>query len=475
MITGRKSQQKILEELLTIEKSSFVAVTGRRRIGKTYLIDTFYKKQITFRLTGIQNANKKEQLINFTETLNQYSKHQLIKPITSWQEAFIYLKNFLQTLDSKKKKVIFIDELPWISTFKSNFIQFLAHFWNDYLSKEKNFILIVCGSSTSWLTKKIINDKGGLHNRLTTVINLKPFTLKETKDFFKTRKLNLNNTEIAKIYMSFGGVPYYLEQINKGESATMAIERLCFAENGLLKNEYNNLYKALFKNAENYETIIEHLAKSKQGLTAKELIGKTKLSTATFSRTLNDLLLTNFISEHIPYERKKRGSLYRLNDEYSLFFHRFIKQNKQYSKGIWTQIANNQNYKIWTGYAFENLCFKHLPNIKKTLGISGIYTRNYSFQVKTDATTNQKGFQIDLIIDRNDNTINLCEIKFYNAKFKIDKNYAETLRERKQNFIELTKTKKQVFTTFITNYGVKKNSYGLEIVDSEIILDDLFN
>ncbi len=476
MITGRESQTKTLNELLTINKSSFVAVTGRRRVGKTYLIDTFYKKNISFRLTGIQNANKKEQLINFTNTLNKYSNLQLISPIKNWQEAFLYLKQYLETLNKRTKKVLFIDELPWITTYKSNFLQFLAHFWNDYLSKEKHFILVVCGSSTSWLTKKVINDKGGLHNRLTTTLNLKPFTLKETKNFFKSRKISLNHTEISKIYMAFGGIPYYLEQVKKGESATVAIERLCFSNDGMLKNEYDNLYKALFKNADNYEAIVEVLAKSKQGLTTKELILKSKVTSGgTFNRTLNDLLLTGFITELTPFERKKRGSLYRLNDEYSIFYHRFIKQNKRYTKGIWSQISTSQNYKIWTGYAFENLCFKHLESIKKTLGISGVYSQNYSLQVIANKEKNQQGFQIDLIIDRKDNVINLCEIKFYNAKFKIDKKYAETLRERKQHFIDYTKTKKQVFTTFITNYGVEKSNYGLEIMDVEILLGDLFN
>lgn len=474
-MTGRETQIETLNELLSIDKSSFVAVTGRRRIGKTYLIDTFYKKQIAFRLTGIQNEAKKEQLINFTTTLNNYSNLQLVSPITNWQEAFAYLKQYLGTLDKRNKKVIFLDELPWITTYKSNFLQYLAHFWNDYLSKEKHFILVVCGSSTSWLTKKIINDKGGLHNRLTAIIRLQPFTLNETKSFFKSKKINLNTIEITKIYMALGGVPYYLEQVKKGESATITIERLCFSNNGILKNEYDNLYKALFSNAENHEAIVAILAKSKQGLSAKELILKSKLTAGgTFNRTLNDLLLTDFVTQHTPYKRKKKGTLYRLNDEYSIFYHRFIKPNQRYVKGIWSQLATSQSYKIWTGYAFETLCFKHIDKLKKALGISGIFTQIYSLQVVANKEKNQKGFQIDLIIDRNDNIVNLCEIKFYTAKFNIDKKYAETLRERKQNFINFTKTKKQVFTTFVTNYGIEKSNYGLEIVDSEVFLDDLF-
>ncbi len=442
-------------------------------MGKTFLIDSYFTKNMCFRITGIQNANKQEQLNNFAIKLSEFTKIPTIVKPKNWQEAFLQLKTYLSTLNKRNKKVIFIDELPWLATERSGFLQFLAHLWNDYLSKEQHFILVVCGSASSWLTKNIINDKGGLHNRLTDTISLKPFSLSETREFLHSLRLKLNNQEIAKLYMTFGGVPYYLEQIRKGESASVAIERICFSDKGILKNEYDNLYKALFKNAQNHETIVALLAKKPSGLSRKEIIAQSKISTGgSYNRTIDDLLLSGFITEFIPFGRKKRGVIYRLNDEFSIFYHRFIKSNKKHVKGMWLQISAGQSYKIWTGYAFENLCLKHINQIKNALGISAVYTENSSFKVTGNKV--EKGFQIDLIIDRKDNAINLCEMKYYNATYKIDKKYAQEIIERKQRFIEYTKTKKQVFNTFITNYGLLENERSIEISDSEIVLDDLF-
>jgi len=472
-MVGRIAEIKSLENILKKDSSTFLAVTGRRRVGKTYLIDNFFKKNMCFRITGIQNANIDEQLNNFTIKLAEYSKMPILHSFNNWQEAFLQLKTYLLSLDKRTKKVIFIDELPWITTQKSKFLQFLAHFWNDYLSKEKHFILVVCGSASSWLTKNIINNKGGLHNRLTNLINLKPFTLSETKTFLLSLNIKLSNQEISKLYMTFGGVPFYLEQIRRGESSAIAIERICFSGEGVLKNEYDNLYKALFRNAERHEAIVKVLARKNSGLTRKEIIKQSKIKAGgTYDRTIDDLLLSGFITEFIPFGRKKRGVMYRLNDEFSIFFHRFIYPNKKYTKGMWSQISASQAYKVWTGYAFENLCLKHIDELKKAIGISAVYTEISSY--RDEGNKDEKGFQIDLIIDRKDDIINLCEIKYYAASFKIDKKYASELRERKQVFIEHTKTKKQVFNTFITNYGLFDNEYARDIADTEIVLDELF-
>lgn len=470
---GRIAEIKTLEKILRKKKSSFLAVTGRRRIGKTYLIDKFFEKNMCFRITGIQNANIEEQLNNFSIKLSEYSKTPILHSASNWQEAFLQLKTYLLSLEKRTKRVIFIDELPWITTQKSKFLQFLAHFWNDYLSKESHFILVICGSASSWLTKNIINDKGGLHNRITDLINLKPFTLSETKKFLLSLNIRLSHQEISKLYMSLGGVPFYLEQIRKGESSAIAIERICFSDGGILKNEYDNLYKALFRNADKHEAIVKVLAKKSSGLTRNEILTQSKIKAGgTYDRTIDDLLVSGFITKFIPFGRKKRGVMYRLNDEFSIFFHRFIKPNKKYTEGMWSQISASQAYKIWTGYAFENLCLKHIDELKKAIGITAVYTEISSY--RKEGTKEEKGFQIDLIIDRKDDIINLCEMKYYDASFKIDKKYASELRERKQRFIEHTKTKKQVFNTFITNYGLFDNEYASDIADTEIVLDELF-
>lgn len=472
MVVGRESQTLLLESLLRDKKSHFVAITGRRRVGKTYLIDEVYKDQMSYRVTGIQDANTESQITNFVQKVMEYSQIPLIGTLSNWQEVFIYFKAYLKRLSKRKKHVIFIDELPWMATARSGFIQGLAHLWNDYLSKEKHFILVVCGSATSWISKKIVNDKGGFHNRLSQVIKLEPFTLKETKLFLKSKKVNLTDHAIAEIYMIMGGIPFYLEQIRKGESPTIAIERLCFADNGLLKYEYDNLYKALFDYPENHEAIVKALATTQHGLTREEIIKKSKVEAGgPYTRAMDDLLVSGFIIEETPYGRKKRGALYRLIDEYSVFYHKFIHPNRKKSKGIWQQLSAKQAYKIWTGYAFETLCLRHIDEIKKALGIANVYTENYSYRYQ--GSKEEKGFQIDLIIDRNDKAINLCECKFYSTDYKIDKKYAQDLKQRKANFIEKTKTKKIVFTTMISNHSVIENEYALDVVDSQINVSNL--
>ena len=469
---GRKQEIKKINLLLTSTRSEFLAVTGRRRVGKTFLVDTLLQEQYCFSMTGIQNGNTSTQLVNFGIKLSEYNSTP--NPISpkNWQTAFLQLKNYLKTLPKKKKQVIFIDELPWVATARSGFIQMLAHFWNDYLSKQPHFILVICGSATSWITKKIINDPGGLHNRVTEIIHLYPFSISETYAFLKSKGLRYSFQETAKIYMTLGGIPFYLENLRKGESFAVAIERTCFSPTGLLRNEYNNLYQALFNNAEIHQAIVAALADYPNGATHAEILKKAGLKTSgSYQRAIQELLLSDFIIEAVPFGKKKRGTFFRLIDEYSIFYHRFIKPNKKYTSGMWQQLSSGQSYKIWAGYAFESLCHKHIDPIKKALGISMVYTEISSLRIS--GTSKKEGFQIDLIIDRKDESINLCEIKFHAGEFSIDKKYYKELIQKRQRFIDFTKTKKQVFLTFITNRGVAENMYASEIVDAEVMLEDM--
>ena len=471
---GRKKEIDKINRLLVSNRSEFLAVTGRRRVGKTFLIDQTLKESYCFSLTGIQNGNTTNQLINFGIKLAEYDGSLIPKSIPNWQTAFLLLKNYLKTLSKESKQVIFIDELPWVATPKSNFIQMLAHLWNDYLSKEPHFILVICGSATSWIAQKIVNDPGGLHNRLTENIHLSPFTIAETKEFIKAKNIHLSDQEIARIYMSLGGIPFYLENLRKGESFAVGIERICFSPTGLLHNEYNNLYQALFKNASLHLTIIEGLAKKPFGQTRQNLSKTTGLKqNGSYQRAIEELIISNFITEKPLYGKKKRGTYLKLTDEFSLFYHKFIKENSNFIPGMWQQLATTQSYKTWAGFAFELLCHKHIPEIKQALGISAVYTEISN--LKVTGTAENEGFQIDLIIDRKDASINLCEIKFHSGTFTITKSYYEQLIKKRQLFIDYTGTKKQVFITFITNHGLKQNAYASEIVDSEIILDQLMH
>ena len=469
---GRDEQAQLMNDALHKNKSSFLALTGRRRVGKTFLIDQVYANNFCLKVTGIQDATLQEQIINFTQKIQKHSKKRIAQPPQNWQQVFILLINYLETLPKNIKQVIFLDELPWICTHKSGFLKFLAHLWNDYLSKERHFILVICGSATSWITKKIINDKGGLHNRVTLQLQLKPFTLAETKAFLALKKIKFTNSAIVEIYMALGGIPFYLELLVNGESPAQAIQRLCFNDAAPLKNEYQNLYKAQFNNPENHEAIVTTLATSKNGLSRAVIINKAKITEGgPFTRSINDLILCGFVIEEQPFGKLKRGSVYRLVDEYSIFYHQFIKKNKTSSKGGWQLLAATQPYKTWAGYAFENICIKHTDQIKAALGIANVFTKTSSFTQNANNLT--AGFQVDLVIDRNDNVIHLCECKFYNAPFEIDKKYATQLQIRKSLFMQNTGTNKTVFNTLITNYPMVSNPYALDSIDNSINIAQL--
>jgi uncharacterized protein len=468
---GRSSQIAAMTNALQVQRSSFIALTGRRRVGKTYLIEQVYQNYFCLKVTGIQGAGTQEQINNFMQKLMEVAQLTLIGQPANWQQVFILLKTYLNKLSKRKKQVIFLDELPWMSTNKSGFLQMLAHLWNDYLSKENHFILVVCGSATSWIIQKIVNDKGGLHNRLTEIIQLQPFTLSETKAFFTAKNIKLSNAAMVELYMAFGGIPFYLEKIKKGESVSVALERLCFSGVATFKNEYDNLYKALFDRPENYEAVVAALATVKNGLTREAIIKKANIAAGgPFTRTISDLIISGFVTEELPFGKAKRGSVYRLVDEFSIFYHRFMKNYKKAVKGYWQQQVGTQSYKIWTGYAFENICMKHTDAIKNALGIQNVFTTTASFQQKANNLT--PGFQIDFIIDRNDQAINLCECKFYNAPFEIDKKYAAQLLLRKELFKTATGSRKTIFNTMITSQKMVQNMYSLDCVDNAITIDD---
>jgi hypothetical protein len=472
-MVGRKEQTATMTGLLALDKSYFAAVTGRRRVGKTYLIDQVFKEHFCFRVTGIQDGDQHAQIVNFVQKIAEYSQIPIVTIPQNWQQVFLLFKKYLQGLPKRKKQVIFIDELPWMATARSGFIQMLAHLWNDYLSKEKHFVLVICGSATSWISKKIIGDKGGFHNRISHHISLQPFTLAETKEFLLSKKIKLVDGDIAELYMALGGIPYYLELLRKGESASEAIDRLCFAEGGLLKSEYTNLYKALFEQPTNHEAIVSTLAKSKCGLTRTELTIKSKVAPGgPFTRTMEELTLSGFVVEQQPFGKIKQGTTYRLADEFSVFYHRFIAPNKKAGAGKWLEITKTQSYKIWLGYAFESLCIRQMPQLKRALGISHIYTTNSGFQHTGEKSG--EGMQIDIVIDRADKTVNICECKYYSEPFEITKSYAQTLIKRKELFLQYTGTKKNVFTTLICNQAPKKNDHFYLAVDRLILLEDLF-
>jgi hypothetical protein len=470
---GREQEQEILQKGLASYEAEMIAIIGRRRIGKTYLIKEAYRENIAFEITGLQNAPLSEQLDNFTYWLQKMSNSKISLPTPkNWLKAFMMLIDYLETLDFSTKKVVFFDELSWMATHKSGFLRALGFFWNSW-AVNKNIVVVICGSAASWMIQKVVNHRGGLHNRITKLIFLKPFTLSETKIYLETRNIHFNLYQIVQLYMAFGGVPHYLKEIDGTKSAVQNIDAICFSDFGLLKNEFERLYPSLFENAEKHIKIIRALAKTNQGLTRNKIVKATDLpENGNLSKTLDELNQSGFISIYHPFGKKKKDSLYRLTDEYSLFYLRFIESSKNEGEGAWQHLSQTQTYKIWSGYAYENICLKHLSQVKKALSIGGVYSVSSSFYKK--GTTDEKGVQIDLLIDRNDNVINIVEVKFYNQELTLTKAQAEQIQQKIWAFQTATKTRKQLFLTLITTFGLKHNQHSLGLVHQILKLDDLF-
>jgi uncharacterized protein len=472
-IIGRFEEKIDLARVLETPEAELVAVYGRRRIGKTYLIRAFFSKQIIFEFTGVHNASLKDQLKNFSEALTDATGSLPLAKPANWRDAFSMLKDYLTPLIKKQKKVVFFDEFPWISTPKSGFLQAFDYFWNTWASRQKNLVFIICGSAASWMIKKIINNRGGLHNRVTKRINLSPFSLSETEEYLTSRKIKLNHYQLVQLYMIMGGIPLYLKQVLPGESVVQCIDRVCFTKKGLLNNEFKLLYSSLFDNAENHVAVIRALSVKPNGLTRNEIIEACSFKSGGWITTLLDELTeSGFISTYSPFGKTSKDSIYRITDEYSLFYIKFIENNKSKDKGTWHKLSESASWKGWSGLAFESICLKHFKQIKKAIGIEDVYTEISSWRYHPKK--GEQGTQIDLLFDRKDGCINLCEIKFSISELSIDKSYAAILNQKINVFREVTKTNKVIFLTMITAHGLKKNDYYTELVQKEITMKALF-
>jgi uncharacterized protein len=470
-LVGRAAEYEKMRNLLQSKESEFVAMFGRRRVGKTFLIKNVYHKEIVFHLTGKNKSTKKAQLQNFVDQRNQFFKGgDMLATPKNWNKAFHQLKELLGK-PKKVKRVLFFDELPWLANSSADFLSEFEHFWNNW-AIDNNVIVIICGSAASWIIKNVINDTGGLHNRVTQRMHLKPFTLYETEQFFEAKGINIPRQNIIQLYLAFGGIPYYLKEVQKGQSAIEAISKSCFGKGAALYGEFDNLYKALFKNCNRYIEIIRALATKWKGLTRQEIIDQTSFNTGGgLSEALEDLELSDFIQSYVPFGKKQRDAMYRLTDEYSLFYIRFIEPNKNQSD-YWIKKFNLPAAQAWKGYAFETLCIKHIQGIKQALGITGIYTQQSSFNKRNDGET--EGFQIDLLIDRADGAINICEMKYYDGAYNITANDIEHWKQRRNAFELATATKKQLFITLITADGIVENA-NAGLIDKHITKDALFS
>ncbi len=474
ILIGREDETAILDELLHTPQPEMLAVYGRRRVGKTFLIKTFFKEHIVFSCSGQYEGAVEDQLANFNEQLNAWfpRKAQAAPPAT-WQQAFVRLQAGISSLKSKKKKVVFIDELPWMDSHRSGFLSAFGYFWNMYASARTDIIVVICGSATSWIIDKVINNKGGLHNRVTKRIRLLPFTLKETEQFLLSKNIKYTRYDILQLYMAMGGIPAYLNEVKRGKSVAQNIEAICFSKDGMLAGEFDNLYAALFKYPERHIQVIKALAAKNKGLLRNELLAGGRLpSGGTLSKTLDELAESGFIEKTYPLDKVGKESLYRLTDGFSLFYFRFMHGQKTSAKGQWLTKQATPQYQSWCGYAFENICIKHIGQIKRALQIGAVHTGEFSWLHKGGKS--EKGVQLDLVIDRADNVVNICEMKYSNKVFTIDKRYAGELQAKKEVFRMQAKTKKSILLTMITTYGVADNGYKEQLVDSEVGMGELF-
>ncbi|MCP9751163.1 ATP-binding protein [Ferruginibacter sp. HRS2-29] len=473
-IIGRVEEKEHLKNILGSNEPELVAVYGRRRVGKTFLITNIFEKELVFELSGIHNASLHQQLENFSFAMAKATSKKKSTIPANWMDAFDMLQEYLVPIVKKRRTVIFIDEFPWLNTPRSGFLPAFENFWNTWASRQYNLVVIICGSAASWMINKVINSRGGLHNRVTRKLRLLPFTVGETADFLKERKINLDQYQVLQLYMAMGGVPQYLKEINKGESAAQAIDRICFTKEGLLFEEFKNLYHSLFEDASNHTNVIRALARKGSGLTRSAIIDACKLTSGGgATQLLDELTESGFITPYIPFDRTAKDSVYKLTDEYSHFYVKFIESSRSTGAGTWLKFSTGASWKSWAGNAFESICMKHTLQLKKALGIESVYTETSLWRYAPDKQE-QEGAQIDLLIDRQDRCINICEMKFSIMGFDISKGYAKELENKLNVFRQRTKTKKTLFLTMVTTYGVKNNLNYTGLIQNNITMEFLF-
>ncbi len=472
LIVGRKDERNELDLALKSPVAELIAVYGRRRVGKTFLIRQHFSDHLVFEAVGLHDGSLARQLASFHASLKIAFPRMTTLPPRNWLEAFELLRDaFEQKVPKcKAKRILFLDEFPWMETRGSGFVAAFESFWNQYASRRNDFIVVVCGSAAAWMVQRVVHAKGGLHNRLTRRIRLIPFNLGETREFLRSKGIQLDPFQMAQIYMAIGGIPHYLNHIRPGKSAAQNIDLLCFRSTGMLREEYDSMLTALFDRDSMHQSIVKTLATSWQGLMRDELIKKAKLTSGgRVTQALEDLVLSGFVQETASWNKKSKEAVYRLIDEFSIFYWSWMHNTN--SDVQWMQIATGKRFDKWCGYAFENMCFKHLDQIKRSLGIAGIQTSEGTWRYQT--TDAEPGAQIDLLIERADRCFNLVEAKFSMNPYVITKSYTTELESKIRVFIAKTKVRRPIFLTMITPHGIEPNRHSIGLSIQEVTLQDL--
>lgn len=470
-IIGRKEEISELERLYDSRKSEFVAVYGRRRVGKTFLVKQLFEKELVFSVAGLANEKTAKQLKNFFKTLQLYDKSIKETP-KDWIDAFDLLIRYLLSL-GEGRKVILLDELPWMDTPRSGFISALEHFWNGWASMRKDIMLVVCGSVSSWIMDKLINNHGGLHNRITKRILLRPFNLADSEAMLQSEGLNLSRYEVAETYMIFGGIPYYLSMFDASKSLSQNVDALLFDKEASFSDEFENLYASLFRNSEDYIRVVTCMSKNRNGLTRDEILKESGIASGgTLTKILKNLEVCGFIRKYDMIGEDVRRKRYQLLDFFTLFHFHFLADGKTFKKHYWSSIQGTSAFYAWAGLSFEMLALQHVEQIKSKLGISGVMTEEFAWNKA--GSSDESGSQIDLVINRKDKTVNLCEMKYCEAPYALDKDEDLKLRTRLKDFREaLSSPSYSIQLTLISSFGLVKGKYA-NTIQNEVVLDDLF-
>ena len=462
----------MLAQAMASSEAELIAVYGRRRVGKTYMIRELLGDAICFELTAVYGASVRDQLANFATAL-AITRGSMLAPPSDWRAAFEQLTSALKRR-SARKRVVFFDELPWLSSRRSGFLPAFEHFWNSWAVKQPDLVVVVCGSAAAWMIQQLLSARGGLHNRVTRRIRLEAFTLSETEQYFASRSMSLGRYQILEIYAALGGVPYYLKQIERGDSASVAIDRTCFAQDGALRDEFAKLYASLFEHPDRHVRIVRTLGAKPRGLTRNELIAAAGLTSGGgASRVVDELEESGFILRTPQLGRPVKDAVVRLIDEYSLFYLKWIEGHRGRADNVWINKRGTSAWRAWSSYAFEGICIKHIASLKRALGIAAVETTESAWHHRP-IDRDDRGAQVDLVIDRRDASTNLCEMKFSDGEFAIDKSYAGELRHKRDTFRRVTGSRKTLLVTMITTHGLRANQYEKELVDKSLTMDALF-
>ena len=471
-LIGRKREWEELEWAVNSHRSEFIIMYGRRRVGKTFLVRRFFNDTYSFHYVGAHRQKKIVQLQNFREALARYSGDKSIPKLKSWHDAFLQLAEYLEKC-KEKRKIVFFDEMPWIDTQGSEFVDELEYFWSNWVQNRDDIVFVACGSATSWMKNKLEDNQGGLHNRITHRIYLRPFFLSECKAYLIEHGFDWDDYQILQCYMLFGGVPYYLSLLRPSLSLPQNVDSLIFRRGGDLSDEFNELYNALFNKADRYIAIVKLLSTKREGFTRDEIEQGTGYSGGGLSKMLDNLERCDFIVSYAQFGNKTKLTLYRLADFYTLFYFRYVKGNRARDEYYWQHHYTDRGVASWEGFTFEEVCLRHLPHIKKGLGISGMATEASSWRIVPQKNDTRKGAQIDLVIKRADKVVHLVEMKFSEVPFAITKTYEKHLQERKSLFMEITGISRGVVHTFISPLGLSKGLHS-SIVHSQLTAEDLF-